>query len=128
MLIHEFNKNDALTELFKEYCYYVGLHDFKIDVVTSAEKPELIVRFTKFIDFLDISLLNTSQLMDKILKPVINSVKESGAVKDALFDLEENIKFLKEQVQNQDKEINRLKEFEVYYNMKYNLNHGKKDV
>ena len=125
--LYNYNKLDSMNEYLKLTLDYIGLGSFKYELHSAVEKPAYYLNFGMELDYMDLQQ-NPKDLIQKLLIPISDLVKNSDAVKDARFNLEQDIKFQQTRAENAEKEIARLRQFETYYNLHYKLTHGEKDA
>lgn len=116
------NDKKQLDLIFQELCNYIGLHDFKV-VYQSMSNDSIVINLSKILSYPDIKLGSVGHFAEKIVDPIIKSVENSAAVTSAKNELmKQNIELL-EKLKNIEIEINRLKEFEIYYNLAHKMAH-----
>lgn len=111
---------DTILEVFK----YIGLKDFKGDLLVMDHDAKYTVRFST--DFSTYDSRDQKTLVDRVLKPIVDAVKNSDAVQDAKAELTSQIVVLQDELDKLNKENERLKEFETYYNLHFKMTNGVK--
>lgn len=120
------NDLKQLPLLFQEFFNYIGLSNFKTELISDNFSSDYFIRNFNLIK-LDYIKLDSNESICKYvtgkIEEMIDSVENSEFVKD----YKDRINELNNEKEELNKEIERLKQFETHYNLQYNLTHGKKD-
>ncbi len=116
----------SLNTIFEELSKYIGLDIFKIQSHWNTQDNIIHTNFSFDIKSIDIARLEESpeRFMSNVFDPIVKSIQESEAVKDAKMELTDKVKELETLKEELNKEIERLKPFENYYNMALKMEHG----
>jgi hypothetical protein len=120
--------NDQLKtaeSIFKEWAHYIGLDkSFTVRTYFEHSSMGMGLTFSKAIEY-NPMISTVASFVDTNLKPIIDNIENSDAVKDMKSELTSEVKTLKELQLKLQEEIQRLKPFEEYYNLALKMNHGK---
>lgn len=113
-------------EIFKTCLDYIGLKNCKVESYLNHSDMCHVLIFQKEIERLDMvkSENNPKQFVDIILKPIVDAVTESDAVKDAKIELTSKIKEQEIKITELEEKIKQLAPFETYYNLALKMEHG----
>lgn len=118
--------SEQLELYFKNFCDYLGLNSGEIRVIHAAMEPTIYINYGVKVDYQDLHLSeNPRDFFDRVFKPIVDSISNSEAVKDNTYKLEKELKDTVTELALANTEIDRLKEFETYYNMHFKMTHGK---
>jgi len=120
--------NESISQLFKGLINFVGLDDFIVDVsLDSGFEPKVYVTLRTIVDATELRNAPSSfeAVVEKALKPIIDKVQNSDAVKQALRELTEKLNETEKKLLEAEAEIARLKPIESHYDLEYKLRHGK---
>lgn len=126
------NNQTALSEWTEYFFNQLGLQDFAITELTSmVDKPKYRITIYKDIDFYHKDLsspISASQLIiDTLKKELVDPILASEAVKEVISDKTDEIKKLEEENKRLKELIEELKPFKVYFELEYQLKHGKNE-
>lgn len=116
----------SLEDLVKSGFKHLGLDSFTVRVEQSSfGQYHFMLATTR--DGFDIrSSRSIKDVFDYVFKPIFESVEKSNFIQDALAEMRLEVKELLDKQKKLEAEIERLKPFESYFKVQYELNHGEK--
>lgn len=113
-----FNAHEnKLTDAIKCILAKIGLSDFEVVFQRLAIKPSFLISLNYCSEF-DERLLDENTMIKNVLETIRDNVYQQVLNSPIVKDKDEKIETL-------TAEVERLKQFETYYNMEYELNFGK---
>lgn len=116
----------GVNEFMRETANQLGLSKFKVEINQSFQNSDKVyIYFSLPIDISGAHFNKPKYFIDSVIKPIFQDIEDSPVVTNKLALAKEHIGALEMSLNVANEEIKRLKEFEVYYNKAFELEHGK---
>lgn len=125
--MNRFHEVQESLSVFEQFCKQVGLKNSDIRCqVHDDSTPGGIRRIFSLQFYVNENLrADTNKPFMAFFRDLLDQVRESDLVRAEVKVVEDKLKMANHEIDQNRAEIARLKRFETFYNMQYELNHGK---